>query len=210
MNLARAVRNFPRRALGTVIPVAEQAARAQSSQSDVAWRRPVYHPFAPYSGFDEFFAPSRFWNDAFEDLMPVIRNFDHDRDGMTLRQSSPGYEINETAEEYSIAIDVPGVKASDMTVQLEEEGRVLHLFGGRKVTKEGKTMETKFDKRFLIGDNIDTEKLSADLSDGVLVVKAPKLPKEEVQPTNIPITEGANKTGAAEQVTVTEGESKTA
>ena len=155
------------------------------------YQRPL-HPFftSPFSGFDEFFAPSPFFKDPFEDFMPVLRNFNRNQAGMTLRHSSPGYEINETDNEVQIAIDVPGCKPSDMTVQLEEDGRILRLSGGRKVTKEGQVTETKFEKRFTIGDTIDTANIAADLSDGVLVVKAPKLPKEEVAPIKIEISEG--------------------
>jgi HSP20 family protein len=155
------------------------------------YQRPL-NPFftSPFSGFDEFFAPSPFFKDPFEDFMPVLRNFNRNQAGMTLRHSSPGYEINETDNEFQIAIDVPGCKPSDMTVQLEEEGRILRLSGGRKVNKGGQVTETKFEKRFTIGENIDTANIAADLSDGVLVVKAPKLPKEEVAPIKIQITEG--------------------
>ena len=121
--------------------------------------------------------------------MPVLTNFDRDVDSM-IRHSSPGYEINESDGKYSIAIDVPGVKASDINAQLENDGKVLHLTGGRKVTKDGKVSETRFEKRFTIGDNIDVNQLSADLSDGVLTVTAPKKKKEEPEPMKITITEG--------------------
>jgi HSP20 family protein len=121
--------------------------------------------------------------------MPVLTNFNRDFDSM-IRRSSPGYEINESNDKYQLSADVPGVKATDMTAQLENDGHVLHLSGGRKVVKDGQTTETKFEKRFTIGDNIDTSKLTADLSDGVLTVSAPKVKKEEPEPMKIAITEG--------------------
>jgi HSP20 family protein len=192
-------------------PVTQQAAKALSTKSDVAvksrptYARPLVSPL--FSGFDEFFVPAPFWGnrDPFEDLMmPVLRNLDRNQDGMVLRHSSPALEINETDTEFQIAIDVPGVKATDMTVQLEDDGRVLHLQGGRKVTREGQVVESKFQKRFTIGENIDSSKLSADLSDGVLVVKAPKIPKEEVKPVQIQITEGQSSNKVLEDTTAAE------
>jgi HSP20 family protein len=142
----------------------------------------------PTVGFDDFFAPTPFFNDPVFDFMPVLRNLDRNTD-MILSRSSPGYEINEDDSKYQIAIDVPGVKANDMNVELEHDGRVLHLSGGRKVEKGGTVTETKFDKRFTIGDNIDTAKLSANLADGVLVVTAPKKPEKKEEVLKIAITE---------------------
>jgi HSP20 family protein len=141
----------------------------------------------PATGFDDFQAPSPFWTDPFFDFMPVLRNFDRD-DNMVLHRSSPGYEINEDDAKYQIAVDVPGVKAADMNVELEHSGHVLHLSGSRNLSKGETVNEVKFAKRFTIGDNIDTSKLSANLADGVLVVTAPKK-QQEVKTFKIAITE---------------------
>jgi HSP20 family protein len=150
---------------------------------------PLNHPHSV--GFDDFFAPVPFptREPSLFDLMPVFPDLERDPNSVLLR-SSPGFEINESEDKYQIAVDVPGVKASDMTVNLEQEGRVLHITGGRKVVREGTTSETKFEKRFTIGRNVDTEKMAANLSDGVLVLTAPKKEKEEKPVFNIAITEG--------------------
>lgn len=143
-----------------------------------------------FSGFDDFFSPTPFFaRDPFLEHMPVIPGLLRD-DDMQLMRSSPGYEINETKDKYSIAVDVPGVRAEDMNIQLENEGRVLHISGGRKVEKEGTVRETKFEKRFTIGDNVDKEKMTANLNDGVLVLTAPKIEKKEVPTRKIMITQG--------------------
>lgn len=147
------------------------------------------HPL--FGGFDDFFAPTPFWGrrDPLFDIMPVIPNLLREED-MKLLHSSPGYEINESDGKYQIAVDVPGVKATDMTVKLENDGKVLHISGGRKVQKEGKTIETKFEKRFTIGNNVDTSKLTANLADGVLMLTAPKLEVKKPEPMTVAITEG--------------------
>jgi HSP20 family protein len=151
-----------------------------------------FHNHRPLFGFDDFFSPTPFhFEDPFFDdlLMPVVANRERP-DDMILRVASPGYEINEVGGKYQIAVDVPGVKAGDMTVSLENEGRVLHIKGGRKTVKEGETTEMKFEKRFTIGNNVDVDKLTANLSDGVLTLTAPVKEEQKKPVHTIAITEG--------------------
>jgi len=141
-------------------------------------------------GFDDFFGPTPlFLRDPFEELMPVLRNVDRVTDGVLMR-SSPGYEIHEKDGSYQISVDLPGVKASDMKIELEDNGRLLHLSGGRKVQEGDRVVETKFDKKFTIGENVDTEKMTANLVDGVLTLQAPKKEITEPPKRTITITEG--------------------
>lgn len=161
--------------------------------------RPLFGGFDDVFDRDPFFARdpfapvfSRRDRGPFKDIMPVLRNFPFDNEYKTLLRSSPGYEIKESSSTYEIAIDIPdGVDASHMTVELENDGTVLHLFGERKTEKDGKVSEMQFDKRFTIGDNVDTESMTANLDEGVLVLKAPKLQPEAVETPKhtIPITE---------------------
>lgn len=143
-------------------------------------------------GFDDFVVPASFpCRDPF-DLMPVLPNLLSDDDFKLLR-ASPGYEITESEGKYKIAVDVQGVKAADMTVKLEKEGRLLHIVGGRKIEKEREMTETRFYKRFAIGENVDTDKLEASLEDGVLVLTAPKIEEAEKPGRVIPVKEGIKK-----------------
>ena len=141
-------------------------------------------------GFDDLLVPF-FDHDPFQDLlMPVLPNFPRTNE-MTLLRSSPGYEINEKEGKCMISLDLPGVKRSDMNVDLENDGKIVHIHGGRKMVEGGKTTETKFSKRFTIGENIDIEKMTANLNDGVLTLTAPIKKKEEPQPKRIAIQEGS-------------------
>ena len=56
------------------------------------------------------------------------------------------------------------------------------------MVKENQVSESRFDKRFTIGDDIDTTKISANLENGVLTVTAPKKEKKEPETVKIPIT----------------------
>jgi HSP20 family molecular chaperone IbpA len=146
-----------------------------------------------FGGFDDlwfhaplnnpFFGPTH-REDPFMDIMMASRfpsNSTMGDDSSTkLLRSSPGYDIKESDGQYEIAVHVPkGVLASDMTVDLEHDGTILHLSGARKVEREGLFLETRFHKRFTIGPNVDTNQMTANLSeDGVLVLTAPKLELE--------------------------------
>ena len=83
-----------------------------------------------FTGFDDFFDPRA--RDPITDIvqMPVL-NIERDP-FMVLQRSSPGFEVHSTDKDWKLAIDVPGVQASDMNVNLEDNGRLLHLSGGRK------------------------------------------------------------------------------
>jgi HSP20 family protein len=148
----------------------------------------------PFFGFNDFPFSSIARNDPFDfPMMQVIPSFTRPED-MLLRHCSPGYEFHETDDKYHVAVDVPGIKASDMTVDLEDNGNVLSISGARKVTKNGESSETKFVKRFTIGSNIDIDKLTANLSDGVLVLTAPKKQEDAKQVRKVTIVEGPAET----------------
>jgi HSP20 family protein len=163
--------------------------RTMEERRATRYNGPIFRPL--FSGFDEFFARDPFFarHEPFIDIMPgVLRNFPVNP-RMTLLRSSPGYEIKENDGTYEISIDLPdGVQASDMTVELENDGTVLHLVGRQKVEEKNMVSETRFDKWFTIGQNVDTRKISANLDNGVLVLRAPKLEKETLQKLKQTIT----------------------
>jgi HSP20 family protein len=139
------------------------------------------YPFAKPSEFDGFFfAHSPFL--SHNELMPLVNDNDFWR--------RPAYDIQEDDKTYTISVDVPGVKADDIAVQLEDNDNVLHLSGGRKVKKDNEISESKFDHRFSIGDTVDSKHITANLADGILVLTAPKKEPEQPKPHLIKINEG--------------------
>jgi HSP20 family protein len=124
------------------------------------------------------------------DLMPSLNMDWEENEPQSMARFSPGYEINEIDGKYRIQVDVPGVKSSDMEVKLVDDNRMLVITGGRKMEKEGSVSEMKFEKRFTIGEDMDIEKITANLQDGVLTLMAPKLEMKEPTVHKISITEG--------------------
>jgi HSP20 family protein len=158
-----------------------------------------------FGGFDDFSAPpSLMSRDPFAPFfsrhgspfmgnMSALRNFPfhphHHPDTALLRSLSPGYEIKEHDGTYEIAVYVPdGVKASDVSIELENDGTVLYLSGERRQDDEnGKLVsETRFEKRFTIGPNVDKDNITANLSNGLLVLKAPKIETRTIAITEKP------------------------
>uniref|UniRef100_A0A7S4HWL5 SHSP domain-containing protein n=1 Tax=Odontella aurita TaxID=265563 RepID=A0A7S4HWL5_9STRA len=140
-----------------------------------------------FRGFDDWFSGDKLSNAP--SLLPSLFAHAGRRDNKLLRRSSPFYEISENGEQCQLAVDVPGVKAQDMNVQLDHGGRMLRLWGGRKVIRGDTTSETKFEKCFTIDQSVDTDRIMANLADGVLVVTVPKNP-HHVDNKNIPIVQG--------------------
>ena len=105
---------------------------------------------------------------------PFTRIPDFSYPSLSLRQATSGIHVTEDEKEFKLAIDLPGVKADDIKVELKDEGRVLQLSGGRKVQTDTSFFETTFSKAFTLGSNIDSSKVTAHMAHGVLTVSAPK------------------------------------
>ena len=46
-----------------------------------------------------------------------------------LQQYSPGYQIADDDEKFQVSVDVPGIKSEDLSINIEEDGKVLTLSG---------------------------------------------------------------------------------
>jgi HSP20 family protein len=145
----------------------------------------IHHPRALQPGLRSVFAG--FDSDFFTmpspllGIPPTLTRFTDE----TLRHSSPRYEITENDEQFRLAVDVPGTKTDNLKIELEDDGRVMHISGERKEETGKSYKEYKFDKRFTLRKDLDTSKITAHLSDGVLVVTSPKL--ESLPPATQPI-----------------------
>jgi HSP20 family protein len=99
----------------------------------------------------------------------------------------PASRINEHEDRVELSIDVPGVKASDVSVNVEN--RVLTISGSRTVQDGNRSNALKFSRQFALDATVDAERLSANLVDGVLTITAPKI--EKPGPVQVTVTEEA-------------------
>lgn len=101
---------------------------------------------------------------------------------------SPRYQLIDNDKELKISFDIPGVKADDLDVSVEDG--YLSVRGQRVASDDTSRITSKFVQTFSLDAAIDAEKLSATLSDGVLVVSAPKdLKRIEENVRKIPIVQ---------------------
>jgi len=108
-----------------------------------------------------------------------------------MEASSPTYDITEDETKMELAVDLPGVRAQDITVELQDGGNALKISGTRSSRHRGRLFSSKFDQVFSLDANtIDIDKVNVTLSNGVLLVSAPKhVRKTKKRSKNIPIKE---------------------
>ena len=130
----------------------------------------------PLSGFGTL-------QEAFRDMMATWPF--GDREALSIADWTPSCNVSETAEEYRIEAELPGVKQDDLEVQVEN--RVLTLRGERREKKEDKgekhhrveSSYGSFTRSFTLPEDADEGKIFADYKDGLLTVRIVRTePKE--------------------------------
>ncbi|KAL3794840.1 hypothetical protein ACHAW5_004362 [Stephanodiscus triporus] len=146
-----------------------------------------WNPSNAFGGFGVFDEDFFTMSSGLLDIPPSLTRF---KDDDAMRHSSPRYEITENDKQFRLAVDMPGVKLDHMMIELENNDRVLHISGDRKRKTDTSHEAFEFDKRFTLGRDLDASKIVAHLSDGVLVLTAPKLEKLTLPRRRIEIIEG--------------------
>ena len=126
-------------------------------------------------------------NRLFQDEMLQERERD-----MTMRTWTPATDIYETKEEYVFRLELPGIRKDE--VKVEFDGETLNISGERKeeteVRKESYHRVERccgsFKRSFSIPKNVDGSKITAQMKDGILELKVPKV--EESKTKAIPIS----------------------
>ncbi|MBF0120725.1 MAG: Hsp20/alpha crystallin family protein [Desulfobacterales bacterium] len=95
---------------------------------------------------------------------------------------NPAVDILEKGEEIILLADMPGVKAKDLFIDLRDN--VLTIEGGIETSEETGKVNIlreynvgKYYRKFSISEVIDQSKIDAQLKNGVLRLKLPKVEK---------------------------------
>ena len=101
----------------------------------------------------------------------------------------PPVDIFETADSLVAIADLPGVTKETVDVRVEND--VLTIKGSPKLNDPGDSLSREFElhdyfRQFQLGEQIDQEKIGADIRHGVLTVRLPKV--EKVKPKQIEVT----------------------
>jgi len=111
---------------------------------------------------------------------------------------TPLVDVHETKEEYLVKVDVPGVKADDVNVEVNEN--VLSISGARVADEKGQAQLVErpygsFVRTLTLPQGVDSDSIEAGYQDGVLELRIPK-PAEQ-KPKKIAIG-GARKKAIGE------------
>lgn len=105
---------------------------------------------------------------------------------------SPAVDIYETATDLIFEVEVPGLDREAVTISIDNGH--LTIGGQRTAVEEGRTHHRrergygKFERSFQLPASADTERVSARMDRGVLVITVPK--REEARTRQIPVSIG--------------------
>jgi HSP20 family protein len=114
----------------------------------------------------------------------------------TMRRWLPPMDLVETADQYVLRADLPGLSDGDVNVQLEDN--VLTISGERKAEREQQhegyyrleRASGTFSRSLTLPDGVDPHGVQAHFNRGVLEIRVPK--PEQKKPKTVQITLGAN------------------
>jgi len=104
---------------------------------------------------------------------------------------TPSVDILENPEEMLLVADVPGAKADDIALQFENGELRIHARVAPRLPEPGKSYlfceygVGDYQRRFRIGEDIDVDRIRAEVSAGVLKVHLPK--SENAKPRKISV-----------------------
>ncbi len=124
----------------------------------------------------------------------VFREVDRPLLGTSLVSDAwPVVRLHDAGDVLELSADVPGMTDQDLTIEATEE--TLTIRGSKKVEiPEGYTAHRRerkavnFARSFALPCRIDLEQVTASVRDGVLCLRATKVP--EAQPKQITVTSG--------------------
>jgi HSP20 family protein len=129
-------------------------------------------------------------NRLFDD---VFRDFDDSRI-LAGRGGWPSMDVEETAKEYRVMAELPGLEERDVEVLLHEG--LLTVRGEKKLEAEnrnrryGERFYGRFERQIALARDIDESDVNATFKNGVLTVTVPKSTSAVERSKRIPINEG--------------------
>lgn len=121
--------------------------------------------------------------------LPDVFNDFFDTDFMPkANATAPAINVKESEVDYEVEVAAPGMTKEDFNVHLNQDGDLSIKMESRKENREEEKKAhylrrefaySKFEQTLILPDDVDKEKISAKVSDGVLTVVLPKIRKEE-------------------------------
>ena len=103
----------------------------------------------------------------------------------------PLSNVTEDNDNYYVRAELPGVKSEDLDIQVTAKG--VSISGERKIPVEGNNVKYhrrereagKFSRLINLSDDIDVDKVNAELENGILTMTIPKA--EKTKPRQIAV-----------------------
>lgn len=129
----------------------------------------------------------RLFEQAFNDFLSPLENED-----VATAAWTPAVDIRETEDALTLFAEIPGIAKDDVHLSVENDR--LTISGERKFEKDTKEENYHriertygaFTRSFALPKNVDTGKVKATFTDGVLMINLPKT--EEAKPRQIEIS----------------------
>lgn len=128
-----------------------------------------------------------------QNWLPSIFNDFFDNDWMVRpNATAPAINVFETEREYKVELAAPGMTKEDFNVRIDEDSNLVISMEKKTENKEEKKdgrylrrefSYSKFQQTMILPENVDKEKISATVENGVLNVSLPKLSEDEVKKT---------------------------
>jgi len=102
--------------------------------------------------------------------------------------TAPAINVLESEDAYTVELAAPGLKKDDFDVNIDNEGN-LHIRMEQKKEEKAEDKKShylrrefsysKYEQTLILPDDVDKNKISAKVENGVMTVGLPKLKKEE-------------------------------
>ena len=123
-----------------------------------------------------------------QNWLPSIFNDFFDNNWMEkANATAPAINVVESDKDYNVEVAVPGMTKEDFNIHLGDENELV-ISMEKKVENEDKDNKkylrrefsyTKFQQSLYLPDNVDKEKITANVANGVLTIELPKYSQEE-------------------------------
>jgi len=110
--------------------------------------------------------------------------------GTPARPAAMPIDAYRRGDEFVVEFDLPGVDTSSIELTVEKNVLTVHAERRRSTTEGvemlvGERPQGTFSRQLFLGDSLDTERINADYTDGVLVLRLPIA--EKAKPRRVPI-----------------------
>ena len=133
-----------------------------------------------------------------QNWLPSIFTDFFDNDWMVkANATAPAINVFETEKEYKVELAAPGMTKEDFNVHIDEENNLVISMekktenkeeSNKDEKKEGRYLRrefsySKFQQTMILPDDVDKEKISAQVENGVLNINLPKFTEQEKEKT---------------------------